>query len=95
MVLGALLGSITSRDDIDAAFKAFDAVRRPRGQRVIDSSTITGSIMCGQDKELGLDHVKLGEGLAPRWGFIFALDMAEHKMDALNEFRRFKVVSDA
>ncbi|KAG9255696.1 salicylate hydroxylase [Emericellopsis atlantica] len=90
MILGALFSQVRSASDVAVAFKAFDAVRRPRAQQVIDSSRGTGAIMCGQDKELGLDATKLVGGLAPRWGFIFALSMADHKEQALAQLHEFQ-----
>lgn len=87
MVLQELLGNITSPKDITAAFKAYDVVRRPRCQRVIDSSRETGMILCGQDAYAGLDPEKLREVLAPRWDFIFGLDMSVHKEHALLKLR--------
>lgn len=87
MVLGALLAIITSADDIDAAFLAYDAVRRPRCQQVIDSSRETGLILCGQS---GVEASHLRELLMPRWNFIFGLDMPAHKQKALEKMREFQ-----
>jgi salicylate hydroxylase len=89
-ILKTLFSQVHRPQYVAAAFKAFDAVRRPRCQRVIDSSRGTGAIMCGQDKELGLDAAKLAEGLAPRWGFIFGLSMADHKEQALGQLHEFQ-----
>ncbi|KAK7749137.1 hypothetical protein SLS62_008425 [Diatrype stigma] len=86
-VLGALLGSATSAKNIEAAFRAYDAVRRPRGQQVIDSSRATGQIMCGRGKDIGLDPDKLRSALATRWSFIFSLDLEAHKQEALEKMR--------
>ncbi|KAI0845878.1 salicylate hydroxylase [Daldinia vernicosa] len=83
MILGHLLSHIKTRDELNAAFKAYDAVRRPRGQQVIDSSRGTGQIFCGQNQEIGLDPDKLRELLPGRWGFIMSLDVHQHKQDAL------------
>lgn len=91
MVLAALFSNISQPEDINAAFKAFNALRRPRGQQVIDSSNGTGLIMCGQDPDLGLNAEKLVQGLLPRWGFIFGLDMETHKQDAVAKMREFQV----
>ncbi|KAK3314591.1 hypothetical protein B0H66DRAFT_627221 [Apodospora peruviana] len=49
MILGTLLRNISSADDINAASRAYDAIRRPRCQRVIDSSQAMGDICCVQD----------------------------------------------
>ncbi|KAK7752153.1 hypothetical protein SLS62_005897 [Diatrype stigma] len=86
-VLSHLLANVSNIGELDAAFKAYDAVRRPRGQRVVDSSRGTGKILCGQDPSIGLDPVKLRESLPGRWSFIWGLDLAAHKQDALETMR--------
>ncbi|KAI1352182.1 salicylate hydroxylase [Xylaria sp. FL0043] len=88
MVLGALLAEISSSKDIESAFRAYDEVRRPRCQQVIDSSRETGRIFCGQS---GLQADKLRGLLAPRWDFIFGLDMEAHKQDALAKMREIQM----
>ncbi|KAK5991301.1 6-methylsalicylic acid decarboxylase atA [Cladobotryum mycophilum] len=90
MVLAALLGDIRSSEEIDSAFKAFDAVRRSRCQQIIDSSRGTGLIMCGQDSEVGLDPEKIREKLSHRWDFIVGLDHAAHKQEAVDKMREIQ-----
>jgi salicylate hydroxylase len=86
MILDALLKEVKVSRQLDAVFKAYDAVRRPRSQRVVASSKITGQILCGREPGIGLDPQKIREALAPRWGFIMSLDMKDHKRDALSHF---------
>ncbi|KAH7324816.1 salicylate hydroxylase [Stachybotrys elegans] len=89
MVLAALLKNrVTSPKDIDAAFLAYDAVRRPRGQQVVDSSRGTGTILCGMDPEAGLDPAKLMPALGPRWAFL-ELDPKAHIAAALEKVAEF------
>lgn len=88
MVLAALLNAITSVDDIDKAFAAYDTVRRPRGQQTIDSSHETGLIACGK-REPGLDPAKLMPALAPRWNFL-NIDLKNHVNEVLTEFKRLR-----
>ncbi|RCI13924.1 hypothetical protein L249_8146, partial [Ophiocordyceps polyrhachis-furcata BCC 54312] len=83
MVLTVLLSSVSCPDDLALAFEAYDAVRRPRCQRVIDSSRAVGRIFCGQNHEIGLDADKMRETLPPRWEFLASLNMYEHRMEAL------------
>ncbi|KAI1752987.1 salicylate hydroxylase [Xylaria castorea] len=83
MILQELLSHVQSPMQIEAAFKAYDALRRPRCQRIIDSSRETGMILCGQNADAGLDPEKLGQLLATKWDFIAGLDMEEHKKDAV------------
>ncbi|KAF7525070.1 hypothetical protein G7054_g11196 [Neopestalotiopsis clavispora] len=90
MILGALLGKSTSRSDIRAAFRAFDVIRRPRCQKIIDSSRGTGQIMCGQDAEVGLESSKIRDSLAHRWDIIVAIDLDRHREDALALMEKFQ-----
>lgn len=84
MVLGTLFANIASPSEISAAFKAYDLIRRPRCQQVIDSSRETGRILCGQVDLRAEELMKL---LAPRWNFIFGLDMESHKREALEALK--------
>lgn len=86
LVLGHLLGAISSIKVIDAAFKAFDVVRRPRCQAVVDSSRATGQLLTGQDSQIGIGAVDMGKALGPLFEHIDALDLASHKQMALDEF---------
>ncbi|GAW18340.1 hypothetical protein ANO14919_078150 [Xylariales sp. No.14919] len=87
MVLGALLAKVSSKEDFECAFQAYDTVRRPRCQRIIDSSRETGHILCGQS---GLQADELRGLLAPQWNFLFGLDMSAHKQDALDNMRELQ-----
>ncbi|KAK3389693.1 salicylate hydroxylase [Podospora didyma] len=91
VVLGTLLGKITRPQDIGAAFKAFDTVRRPRCQRIIDSSRDTGEVLCGVKKAVALDPGKLLGALVDRWTFILTFDLEEHKREALEKMEEFKM----
>jgi len=90
MILDALFSKIEKNTEVVAAFKAYDAVRRPRSQKVVDSSAGTAKILCGKEPDIGLDPDKIREATRPRWGFIFALDYKEHKKDALARFDSLK-----
>jgi salicylate hydroxylase len=83
MILETVLGIVREPRQLDAAFRAYDEVRRARTQRIVESSKVTGVIMCGKAPDVGLDVDALRKALAGRWAFIYALDMAQHKKDAL------------
>ncbi|TVY43694.1 6-methylsalicylic acid decarboxylase [Lachnellula occidentalis] len=87
MILETLLGEVTEPSQLDAAVKAYDEVRRPRAQRVVQSSNSTGRIMCGKGPDVGLDVDKLRAALGPRWAFLHEFDQKEHKKRALASFR--------
>ncbi|KAI1130860.1 salicylate hydroxylase [Nemania abortiva] len=89
MILQELFRHVRSPVQIEPVFKAYDALRRPRCQRVADSSRETGMILCGQNEEADLDLEKLGLLLSTMWDFIAGLDMIVRKNDAvikLNEY---------
>jgi len=90
VILETLFRKVQSRRDIEAAFKAFDAVRRPRGQQVIDSSRGTGKILTGSDEAVGLDPDKMRAALGPRWAFIMSLNLNEHKKEALQKMDEYQ-----
>lgn len=92
MVLGALLGSASSVESIKLAFTAYDEVRRPRCQQVIESSKETGEIMCWQKRDVELNHRTLMAALENRWTFIYDLDPDTHKTDALSKMRYFEAI---
>ncbi|KAI1746491.1 salicylate hydroxylase [Xylaria castorea] len=89
MIMGALLTTASSAEDVQAAFKAFDVVRRPRCQQIIDSSRRTGQMLCGQDPNVQLNPGKMKEALKHRWELIYTLDMKKHQEDALQRMREF------
>jgi salicylate hydroxylase len=70
MVLGAVLGNIKSAHQLNAAFRAYDSVRRPRAGRIVASSQETGQIMCGKGPDIGLDVEKIRAALGSKWDFI-------------------------
>lgn len=87
MILETLLGKVKEVSKLEAAVRAYDEVRRPRAQRVVQSSNITGRIMCGRGPEVGLDIDKLRSTLGPRWMFLHGVDQKAYKRTALIAFR--------
>ncbi|KAK8001661.1 FAD/NAD(P)-binding domain-containing protein [Apiospora marii] len=86
-ILGHLIGNISSTREINAAFRAFDAIRRPRCQRVIDAGRETGRLFCGQDETAGLNPAKLGEALGRTFAHVGGLELKPHREDALETMR--------
>lgn len=90
MILEILLKEVKESRQIGAAFKAYDEVRRPRTQKVVASSMVTGRMMFGREPEIGLDVEKMRAAIAPRWDFIYNFDLAGHKKAALTAMRKFE-----
>jgi salicylate hydroxylase len=76
-ILSHLLGKINSADEIDPAFKAYDAVRRPRSQKVVTTSRDASYIYDFEDESLGTDLEKIRERLDVRYNWIWNEDLEE------------------
>ncbi|ORY13706.1 hypothetical protein BCR34DRAFT_255081 [Clohesyomyces aquaticus] len=83
MILQTLLEQVKYRKHLAAAFEAYDQVRRPRTQKIIESSHGTGVILCGRGPNTGLDLEEIQKVLGHRWDHIHSLDLEEHKRQAL------------
>lgn len=90
-IISSLLSRAKTTNEAVNALKAYDQVRRPRTQRIVESSLGTGAIMTGRGGEtkMPLDQVK--EKLMHRWDFILGIELEKHRdeaiaiMDRLNE----------
>jgi salicylate hydroxylase len=86
MILGTLLPEVKEPSQLNAAFRAYNEVCRPRTQQIVASPKITGRILCGRGPGIGLDINNLREALPPRWKIIYSLDVKEPKEAALAAF---------
>lgn len=82
LILSTLLGLAKTPAEAIAALRVYDLVRRPRTQKIVESSRGTGDIMTGKGPGTGLDLAKLKEKLLPRWDFIINLDNEKHAEEA-------------
>ncbi|KAI1073991.1 FAD/NAD(P)-binding domain-containing protein [Whalleya microplaca] len=82
LILSTLLGRAKTPAEALIALKVYDQVRRPRTQRVVGSSRITGTILTGNNKDMGLDPKKL-QSFMSKWDFIVDIDMEIHRDEAL------------
>ncbi|KAH7329664.1 salicylate hydroxylase [Stachybotrys elegans] len=87
VILGHLLGQVASVDTIEAAFRAFDIVRRPRCQGVIDTGLASGQLFCGQNPDVGLDSEKMGPAIGELYTDLDSLDITLHMEDASKQFK--------
>lgn len=94
-IISSLLSRAKTTNEAMNALKAYDQVRRPRTQRIVESSLGTGAIMTGRGGEtkMPLDQVK--EKLMHRWDFILGIELEKHRdeaiaiMDRLNENKEY------
>ncbi|KAH8891216.1 salicylate hydroxylase [Thozetella sp. PMI_491] len=87
LILGSLLRSTSSVGELEAAFGAFDAVRRPRCQGVVDSSSETGRAFCGQIPDVGVNRDRMGEAIGPLFASLYDINLEEHKRAAEDELQ--------
>lgn len=83
MILSTLLGHSKSPIQAMAALKAYDEIRRPRTQRIVESSRVMGWLATGQDKEVGLNAEGIGKKMDGFFDFIHDLDMQKHRNEAI------------
>ncbi|KAI1175483.1 hypothetical protein F4777DRAFT_327426 [Nemania sp. FL0916] len=84
LILSTLLGRAKTPVEAQAALKAYDYVRRPRTQRIVESSRVTGMMLIGKGAQTGME-MKVAGNLLPRWDFILDLDMLEHRNEAIQK----------
>ncbi|KND86231.1 Salicylate hydroxylase [Tolypocladium ophioglossoides CBS 100239] len=76
-VLAELLSdpSVTTPAHVAAAFRAYDAVRRPRSQRVVTSSKENAELLCLCYAGIGDDELKLKETWQERFRWLWDVDV--------------------
>ncbi|KAI0155509.1 hypothetical protein BJ166DRAFT_530680 [Pestalotiopsis sp. NC0098] len=57
-ILSGVFAGLTTTAEIDAALRAFDAVRRPRSQRVIDITRRFGNLYSKEPEDINVDSMK-------------------------------------
>lgn len=82
-VLSQVISRVDDAKDLEQAFKVYDAVRRPRTQRLVENSRISGQ--CWQFRYDGVkdDPVKLREQLDERFQWIWYHDLEAELNEAL------------
>ncbi|KAJ4390891.1 hypothetical protein N0V93_004490 [Gnomoniopsis smithogilvyi] len=84
LILSSLLGRSKTISQARAALSAYSEIRVPRTQRIVDASRLMGTWMTGMNEETGLDLERLRKRVPRAWDFIYDLDMAKHREDAIN-----------
>ena len=70
-VMSSLLGAVQGSSDVESAFRAFDAVRRPRTQRLVRTSRDAGALYDLEKEGVGDDVDRLREDLSVRYRWIW------------------------
>lgn len=76
LVLSNLLGQVKSPADLEGAFKAYDAVRRPRSQRVVTTSREASHLYELENESIGYDLDKARKELEVRCKWIWDEDLS-------------------
>lgn len=82
-ILSSLLGHAKTKKKAVNALKAYDEVRRPRTQRIVESSRGTGEIMTGRGGETKMHVDQVKEKLMHRWDFILGIELEKHRDEAI------------
>lgn len=88
-VMSNLLGQVKSTLDIKVAFKAFDAVRRQRTQRLVKTSREAGMLFEFEVEGVGNDLDKFRENLDGRMGWIWNEDLKAEMKEANKVMSQF------
>src|SRR3954467_9605228 len=84
LVLSSLLGQVTSPADLEYAFKAYDAVRRPRTQKVVTTSREASYLYELENEKIGYDLEKTRRELETRCKWIWDGDLSAQVKIAQN-----------
>ncbi|KAI9795583.1 MAG: hypothetical protein M1835_005495 [Candelina submexicana] len=81
-ILSNLLGQIHRATDIESVFEAYDAVRRPRSQRLVVTSKEAGEVYDFEGKGIGDDLEKIKKDLDTRYDWIWEENLDQDLKDA-------------
>ena len=86
-VLTKLLASIDRARELELVFGAYDAVRRPRSQRLVASSRRIARTYDLEDRAIGDDMQAMGKFLEHAWDWIWTEDLDEQLAKAKSVLR--------
>jgi salicylate hydroxylase len=87
LVLSQLLGQVQEKTDLQKAFKAYDAVRRPRTQKLVSTSRDAGCLYEFQKESVRDDVEALRNNLEGRMRWVWDIDLEEHLQEAMRIYR--------
>lgn len=90
-VLAELLADphVTTSEHVVAAFQAYDAVRRPRSQRVVTSSRENADLLCLCYEGVGDNEEELKRTWDERYRWLWNIDVEEQAENSRKEMIRF------
>jgi salicylate hydroxylase len=87
LVLSQLLGQVQEKTDLQKAFKAYDAVRRPRTQKLVSTSRDAGCLYEFQKEGVRDDVEALRNNLEGRMRWVWDIDLEKHLQEAMRIYR--------
>ncbi|KAK0618714.1 6-methylsalicylic acid decarboxylase atA [Lasiodiplodia hormozganensis] len=88
VVLAHLLALVKTPEELEPAFQVYDAIRRPRAQKVVTTSLAAGIIKLWLDPELGSDMEKIVENGNESLHWIWQHDISADLREAEDQFYR-------
>ncbi|KAI0815453.1 hypothetical protein GGR55DRAFT_699280 [Xylaria sp. FL0064] len=79
LILSFLLGRANTPSEAVTALQVYDQIRRPRTQRIVESSRVTGTMLTGSER---LDPETLRTFMS-RWDSIVDIDVEKHRDEAI------------
>ncbi|KAK4693668.1 salicylate hydroxylase, partial [Lecanoromycetidae sp. Uapishka_2] len=76
-VMSSLLGEVDTAEGIEQAFEAFDAVRRPRTQKLVTTSREAGELYDCEEEGVGDDREAMRRNLGERYKWIWEKNSEE------------------
>ena len=83
-VMSQLLSQLRSQGDLPRMFQAFDAVRRPRTQRLVQTSREAGEMFATLLEKNGKDFANIKANLQERMRWIWNVDLEGQVTEATN-----------
>lgn len=86
MILSHVLGLVSDTRDIPKAFQVYDELRRPRAQKLVQTSAECGVVYVLGHRECGADRQKVVDNLNQRWLWIWEHDLSTDVKTASERF---------
>lgn len=91
VVLARLIALVRTTRELPNAFAAYDAVRRPRAQKIVETSQEVGQLYTFTHPKYGSDLTAIVEDMRSRFNWIWEHDLEEDVKKADDLFKRASV----
>ena len=86
LVISTVLSKVTTLEQIPKALMAYNQVRRPRSQRIVETSRDAGKLVSMMTEGVGEDLDKIREQLKTRMNWIWKRNMNSQTKEAVELF---------